>query len=347
MKTQVLLLVVVLLALSNCGPATEPVRDRGQTPETGAVSQPARPTQTISDAPTVATMARVTEVPTSATVARATEVPTPAGPAAGGEAGEGWIRPADGMEMVYVPAGRFEMGSDDPYYNNERPPHPVELAGFWMDRTEVTNTQYQKCVAAGVCQAPAQSGSNSRETYFEDPAFEAYPVIYVSWYRAVAYCQWAGARLPTEEEWEYAARGPENRRYPWGNAPDTTRLNCCDANCPLDHADPGSDDGYADTAPVGSYPDGASWCGVEDLVGNVWEWVWDWYGFYPDEGNPDWLAPDMTARVLRGGSWDTVGDHARCTFRNWFDPAQAYDSVGFRCAYDLVGEGHAGGTASP
>jgi formylglycine-generating enzyme required for sulfatase activity len=331
MKTQVLLLVVVLLALSNCGPATEPVRDRGQTPETGAVSQPARPTQTISDAPTVATMARVTEVPTSATVARATEVPTPAGPAAGGEAGEGWIRPADGMEMVYVPAGRFEMGSDDPYYNNERPPHPVELAGFWMDRTEVTNTQYQKCVAAGVCQAPAQSGSNSRETYFEDPAFEAYPVIYVSWYRAVAYCQWAGARLPTEEEWEYAARGPENRRYPWGNAPDTTRLNCCDANCPLDHADPGSDDGYADTAPVGSYPDGASWCGVEDLVGNVWEWVWDWYGFYPSEENPAWLAPDMTDRVLRGGGWDTSADHARCTFRNWLNPARSHDSVGFRC----------------
>jgi serine/threonine-protein kinase len=260
--------------------------------------------------------------------------------------GDTWIRPADGMVMVYVPAGEFEMGSNDPYYNNENPPHAVALDAFWLDRTEVTTAQYAACVEAGTCKPPRSDGSFTRGLYFGSDDYSNYPVIYVNWYRAVAYCNWVGGRLPAEAEWEYAARGPENRWFPWGDMPDPAGLNFCDANCALEHAERSADDGYADTAPVGTYPGGASWCGALDMVGNVWEWVWDWYGFYPDESNPDWLAPDMTARVLRGGGWDTVVDHARCTFRNWFDPVQAYDSVGFRCVVDLVGEGQADGTAS-
>jgi formylglycine-generating enzyme required for sulfatase activity len=114
--------------------------------------------------------------------------------------------------------------------------------------------------------------------------------------------------------------------------PDGTRLNYCDANCPLEHADAGSNDGYSDTAPVGSYEAGASWCGALDMVGNVWEWVWDWYGYYPSEENPGWLASEMQNRVIRGGAWDTDGRHARCSFRSWFDPAQSHDSIGFRCS---------------
>jgi formylglycine-generating enzyme required for sulfatase activity len=245
--------------------------------------------------------------------------------------GETWTRPIDGQVMVYVPAGEFEMGSDDPFYNNERPPHPVWLDGFWLDQTEVTNRQYQECVRAGACKPPLETVSHSRPAYYGHPDFDDYPVVHVNWYRAVNYCNWVGGRLPTEEEWEYAARGPEAVRYPWGNMPDGTRLNYCDANCPLAHADQNADDGHTDTAPVGSYAAGVSWCGGLDLVGNVWEWVWDWYGFYPSEDNPEWLASDMQDRVIRGGAWDTDGDHARCTFRSWFNPAEAHDSIGFRC----------------
>ena len=235
------------------------------------------------------------------------------------------------MVMVYVPAGQFEMGSNDPLYNNERPPHGVALDGFWLDQTEVTNDQYRICVEAGACKPPDATHSLSRPSYYDDPAYGDYPILHVNWYRAVAYCTWAGGQLPTEEQWEYAARGPESRWFPWGDMPDGTRLNYCDANCVLEHTDQGSDDGYLETAPVGSYEAGASWCGALDMVGNVWEWVWDWYGYYPSEENPGWLASDMKFRVVRGGAWDTDGQHARGSFRNWFDPAKSHDSIGFRC----------------
>jgi formylglycine-generating enzyme required for sulfatase activity len=242
------------------------------------------------------------------------------------------------MVMVYVPAGEFEMGSNDPFYNNERPPHRVALDAFWLDQTEVTNAQYRICAEQGSCKQPAAAGSHSRPSYYGDSNYDAYPAIHVNWYRAVAYCNWVGGRLPSEEQWEYAARGPESRWFPWGDTPDGTRLNFCDANCTLDHADPSSDDGNAETALVGTYPAGASWCGALDMVGNVWEWVWDWYGYYPSDENPDWLASPMQDRVIRGGAWDTAGDHARCSFRNWFDPARAHDSIGFRCMVPTLSE---------
>jgi len=209
--------------------------------------------------------------------------------------GDTWLRPADGMVMVYVPAGEFQMGSTEAevdaalelcnqyyrgcerrWFEDERPIHPVALDGFWIDQTEVTNAQYARCVAAGACDPPAESGSSSRDSYYGNSAYEDYPVIWVSWDDAVDYCAWAGGRLPTEAEWEYAARGPEGRTFPWGDGFDGTRLNYCDANCELDWSDGAVDDGYADTAPVGSYPAGASWVGALDLAGNVWEWVVDW-----------------------------------------------------------------------
>jgi formylglycine-generating enzyme required for sulfatase activity len=324
-----LLLTIVGLGASGCGLPAATIQDATATSKPTATPQAAVvptevPTVQPSRVPTVVTTAIPPEMPT--------EEPAPAGPPATASLGDTWTRPADGMSMVYVPAGEFEMGSNDPFYNNERPPHPVALGGFWLDQTEVTNAQYRRCVEAGICKPPATTHSFTRPAYYDDPAYDGYPIIYVNWYRAVAYCKWAGGRLPTEEEWEYAARGPESRWYPWGDMPDKTRANYCDATCPLQHADQGIDDGYPDTAPVGSYPAGASWCAALDMVGNVWEWVWDWYGFYPSEENPEWLASDMQDRVIRGGSWDTAADHARCTFRSWFNPVQSHDSIGFRCA---------------
>ncbi|MGD2205809.1 MAG: formylglycine-generating enzyme family protein [Anaerolineae bacterium] len=289
--------------------------------------------------PTAVPTAELTETappaPTAAPTATPTAEPTSKNPPAGASLGDTWTRPIDGMVMVYVPGGQFEMGSDDPFYNNEGPPHDVEVDGFWMDRTEVSNAQYQECVEVGACKPPRQTGSHTRAAYYGESTYADYPVIHVNWYRALAYCNWVGGRLPLEAEWEYAARGPEGRWFPWGNMPDLSQLNYCDANCTLEHADRSSDDGYADTSPVGAYPGGASWVGALDMVGNVWEWVKDWYGYYPSPENPSWLAPDFRFRVIRGGGWDTARDHARCTFRNWREPARAHDSIGFRCAVSV------------
>jgi formylglycine-generating enzyme required for sulfatase activity len=136
----------------------------------------------------------------------------------------------------------------------------------------VINNQYQKCVQDGVCgESECQVGSDD------------YPVVCVTWEHAAAYCQWAGGRLPTEAEWEYAARGPERSRFPWGNDFTGTYLNYCDKNCTLDKRDEEFDDGYAQSAPVGSYPQGVSWVGALDLAGNVWEMVADWNSEYLPE----------------------------------------------------------------
>ena len=173
------------------------------------------PTPTPTEAPTEAPTDQPTEVVTEVLTATPAEEATPS-------LGDTWTRPADGMVMVYVPAGEFKMGSiggDD----DEQPVHTVALDGFWIDRTEVTKAQYEQCVAAGAC-TPC----------YGDSPYDDYPAIYVTWYQAGTYCGWAGGRLPTEAEWEYAARGPEARVFPWGDEFDGTRLNFCDANCERD-----------------------------------------------------------------------------------------------------------------
>jgi formylglycine-generating enzyme required for sulfatase activity len=200
------------------------------------------------------------------------------------------------MHMAYVPEGAFWMGSAEAEvadalalcsqkqsdcqredFADEEPQHQVILDAYWIDQTEVTNAQYTQCVDAGLCTRPSRFDSYTRDSYYDDPAFADYPVIYVSWHQAKAYCEWVGKRLPTEAEWEKAARGTDRRIFPWGNAFDGSRLSFCDLNCSLGWQDPTWDDGYADTAPVGSYPSGASPYGVLDMAGNVWEWVADRY----------------------------------------------------------------------
>jgi formylglycine-generating enzyme required for sulfatase activity len=200
----------------------------------------------------------------------------------------------DGALLVFVPAGEFTMGSDDGN-SDEQPAHTVYLDAFAIDRTEVTNAQYARCVQAGACRPPGSSSSYTRANYFADPRYADHPVIYVSWDDARAYCAWAGRRLPTEAEWEKAARGTDGRTYPWGDEWDASKANTSEA-------------GPGDTTPVGAYPQGASPYGALDMAGNVWEWVADWYGedYYRESPGENPLGPASgTNRVVRGGSWAT------------------------------------------
>jgi formylglycine-generating enzyme required for sulfatase activity len=240
-----------------------------------------------------------------------------------------WVRQTDGMVMVHVPKGEFEMGSDVGEAD-ERPVHKVGLDEFWFDQTAVTNSQYALCVKAREC---GVSG------YVDDVDFGGgdYPVVGVSWYDAANYCEWVGARLPTEAEWEYAARGPENLVYPWGNSFDCLRGNFDDETS-LDIISFGCD-GYLKTSPVGSFPEGASWCGVLDLSGNVWDWVEDWYAEYPSE-NQENPTGSITGeyKVIRGGSWGSDNNLLlRGASRNSRDPNGSNNIViGFRCAMSEI-----------
>ena len=230
----------------------------------------------------------------------------------------------DSMTLVYVPEGEFEMGSQE-FLDNEKPVHTVYLDAYWIDRTEVTNAQFQQCVGAGVCTPPSSSSSDTRDSYYGSSSYADYPVIYVDWNQASNYCQWAGRRLPTEAEWEKAARGTDGRIYPWGNqSPASNYLNY--------------DKSTGDTTAVGSYPEGASPYGTLDMAGNVWEWVADWNdaGYYSSQN--DWINPagpsSGEVRVLRGGS--VVNSHlniVRSATRGGGKPSLAYDLIGFRCAF--------------
>jgi len=245
------------------------------------------------------------------------------------------VRSADGMMMVFVPAGEFPMGGEiaDPgIWEGDAPSHLVHVDSFWIDQTEVTNSQYAQCVEAGACTPPTTCDWGT-PTYSQVGA-AALPVVCVDWAAARAYCLWAGARLPTEAQWEKAARGPAGRIYPWGDEFVGTRANYCDSQCELGWQDSKDNDGYTALAPVGSYPDGASSYGALDMAGNASEWVADWYARDYYLASPAANPPGPTSgtfKVLRGGSWLSLPRALRTMTRDYTAPDLRDDSVGFRC----------------
>ena len=236
-------------------------------------------------------------------------------------------RSEDGMVMVYVPAGDFEMGSAGGN-DDAQPVHTVALDGFWIDSTEVTYARYWRCEEAGGCERPPEVSVYPAWDHYDKEEYGHHPIWKVTWAHADAYCAWAGGSLPTEAEWEYAARGPEGFTYPWGN----TEPDCGKANY-----EAGTGGCVGDSKPVGSYPAGASWCGAQDMAGNADEWLADWYAadYYATSPAMNPTGPSSgTRRVVRGG-----GEMSSLVIlRGYTRQALPFDyqgpATGFRCAKD-------------
>jgi serine/threonine-protein kinase len=224
--------------------------------------------------------------------------------------------------MALIPAGAFRMGSESGQVD-ERPVHEVRLNAFFMDQFEVTNGRYQRCVDAGACDPPGTRGSFTRALYFGDPEYLNYPVISVTWRQATAFCEWEGKRLPSEAEWEYAARGTDERAYPWGDAFDVALIP---AN-------------VNDTVETGSLAGNVSPFGIHDMAGNVGEWVADWHSrtYYAESPAENPAGPEAgTQKVYRGGSFGNAdGAFYTATRRYRQGPGFRDVDIGFRCAQSL------------
>jgi formylglycine-generating enzyme required for sulfatase activity len=280
----------------------------------------------------------------------------------------------DRPDMVLVGEGPYLMGSSqnqlklamdlcqarsyacvDSWWRPEQPAHWVQISGFYIDRTEVTNAAFATCVKAGKCKKPDVAHCGTWDAKGKrwvagaplpaDFLGENKPVVCVTHEDADRYCKWSGKRLPTEAEWEKAARGTDGRVYPWGDtAYDGTQANGCDARCGAIsgkgwRAEPNLDDKAAYVAEVGTYLPGASPYGAVDMAGNVWEWVSDWFDedYYKisERKDPPGPGPDGAKpfKVLRGGSWSNEPDSMRSSYRYSLEPTQRLVTVGFRCAY--------------
>lgn len=240
------------------------------------------------------------------------------------------VKVAGSSDEVYVQSGTFYMGCASDLMrvhcdNDAKPVHVVYLDAFLIDRTEVTNAQYASCVRAGACPPPTATDSATRERYYGNAAFSNYPVLNVFWNHANAYCKWQGKRLPTEAEWEKAARGPDMQFFPWGNNPTTCELANID-NC------------VGDTVAVGSYPQNASPYGALDMIGNVREWVSDLYKarYYATSPYYNPKGPETTDKgehLVRGGGWlDNLRGGANPWVRIDESGIYAPKQIGFRCA---------------
>ena len=230
--------------------------------------------------------------------------------------------------MAYIPAGTFLMGSNEGN-DNEKPVHKVYVDAFYIDKNEVTVEQYQNFLNA--------KGHREPSKWKEQLQNPKHPVVYVGWNDAVAYAKWAGKRLPTEAQWEYAARGGNTGldgkpryKYAWGNNATHDKAN---------YSGKEGKDQWEKTSPVGSFePNGY---GLYDMAGNVWEWCNDWYdaNYYQNFKNSTARNPEGPKsgdqRVLRGGSWDYIPDYLRCALRYWYYPDYRIVDFGFRCIQDV------------
>jgi formylglycine-generating enzyme required for sulfatase activity len=283
---------------------------------------------------------------------------------------ESKIRAKDGMEMIYIPTGEFTMGStlfESVVFENmklhlfpdQRPQHKVYLDGYWIDKTEVTVGMFKKFVEETGYRTSAEKEGGGKPWHdgpkneewpivlgidwlhpreLNSEAEDNHPVVQVSWEDAMAYANWVGATLPTEAQWEKAARGVDERKFPWGDEFNGNYLNYGDSLCPVTRwRDLEFIDGYAFTSPVGIYPDGASPYGILDMAGNVWEWVLDWYGedYYESSPYKNPQGPETGyAKSMRGGSWYDGEPVAwvTCVIRHQNPTNDRYEDVGFRCA---------------
>ena len=264
-----------------------------------------------------------------------------------------------GVKMRLISAGEFGMGGNandaliecQKFNNNcnripflvEEPLHKVLLGAFYMDLYEVTNARYADCVSAGICAVPAQTSSLLYASYYGSEKYADYPVIYVDWKMAKTYCEWRSpstgfgkTHLPSEAEWEKAARGKDDNIYPWGAQFEGESANSCDKNCPLDPKNTQYDDGNADAASIGSYPNGKSLYGLYDLAGNVSEWTADWYDAYPNGNSSASNDFGQKYRVVRGGSWADSQFYLSALFRDAKSPDSGYHNVGFRCVQTMT-----------
>lgn len=267
--------------------------------------------------------------------------------------------PACPEDMKQIPAGQYFMGSDDASaLDNEKPPHQVKLDSFCIDMHEVTTAKYKACSDVGKCRRASKQvdwpdiTDEDRKTYgplctMNDPEkYAQHPINCVTWDMADHFCRQQNKRLPTEAEWEYATRGPDGRIYPWGDeAPTAKHVNACGSECvewgkqhDVELASLyDTDDGYPNTAPVGSFPAGSSRFGPHDVAGNVWEWVNDWYGDYGPGASSNPTGPTAgDKRVIRGGAWN--GGYAtwlRPSFRYRQVPGAKSYGIGFRCAAEV------------
>ena len=245
----------------------------------------------------------------------------------------------DGVKMAKVPAGCFTMGAEG--VERAQPVHEVCITEpYWIDVTEVSNEQFER-FGGEAARQPAFPGQEV------DRAEQ--PRTSVTWEEAAAFCQLRGGRLPTEAEWEYAARGPDGWAYPWGSEFDPTRLNFCEQNCPFGGADEGpyftSNDGHVVAAPVESYPEGASWVGALNMAGNVAEWVADYYNpnYYASSPTEDPQGPDEgQVHVVKSSPWSWWLDpelYSQAANRYDFIPDSARNpysgTTGFRCVQSV------------
>lgn len=226
------------------------------------------------------------------------------------------VSPADEMVMLYVPAGEFKMGGTR--HPDTRPLRKVYLDDYWIDSTEVSNAMYARCVGEGVCDLPAKV--KSLDSFLAQTELSDHPVVYVTWFDALVYCRWTGRRLPTEAEWEKAARGVDGRLYPWGYW-EPNLLNYGNL--------------IGTTVPVNRFPFGASPYGALNMAGNVREWVWDWYGedYYQQAPDRNPQGPELgEERVLRGGGYTDTNRRVRSNNRFKHEPDSPGYNRGFRCA---------------
>jgi formylglycine-generating enzyme required for sulfatase activity len=293
-------LSTLLILASGCGPGGE------------TLTPTSIPTPTPAPVKVVPTPTPLPPPPTPTPMPTPTPAPTPAPE----ETPEPTAPPVTDI-MIEIPAGPFTMGSDtgEP---DEAPAHEVDLSAFEIDRFEVTNADFAQFVEATGYQTDAEKAGSSKNWRDDAEGKDNHPVVRVSWNDAVAYCEWLGKRLPTEAEWEKAARGTEGWMYPWGDEWDPSKANV-------------KETGLRGTAAVGSFGAGASPYGVEDMAGNVWEWTADWYEPYPDSTyDSEYFGQKF--KVVRGGGWFEMADAVCTTNRDLTSVTAANDDMGFRCA---------------